>query len=240
MKKFLKNNIWIIGIIVFMIIFPIVILVPSKIGFIPRDIGIAILGYVGTILGGFLTLYGVWRTIEDNNKSKQKELELQYAPILSAEIVSIPKTTPHLSDEIILLFDDSCFKDKLIYSTDLIELCNVGRGEIQNYKIEIVDVETITIKSNKELNINTENSYILPLGSQEFVPINGKVYLYVAVPESKMELDSFYIRLGVTLRIEIEGAFSSNKESYQLALYLDYTKDERFNIDSFKLIRDKK
>ena len=83
MSKFIKvNRNLLIVILVVVIGLPIIILTPSPIGVIPRDIGIAIVGYCGSIIGGFLTLYGVWWTIDDSQKARSKELELQHMPIL--------------------------------------------------------------------------------------------------------------------------------------------------------------
>lgn len=74
MKDFFKENIKILTF--FLLIatcFPIIILYPSCIGVIPYEIGLTIIGYGGAILGGFLTLYGVWWTIDDQNRKRLNE-----------------------------------------------------------------------------------------------------------------------------------------------------------------------
>ena len=92
--NFVKENapvIIVVGLI--SIAFPILILCPSKYGIIPHDVGLQIVGYGGSILGGLLTLYGVWWTIrkqdeinrddgERHNKERFSDLTIQYMPIL--------------------------------------------------------------------------------------------------------------------------------------------------------------
>lgn len=86
------------------IIIPIIILTPSPIGIIEYETGLTLIGYCGSILGGFLTLYGVWWTIKDSDKkaleqkqnfiNQQKLLDaqrrydiaMQYRPILHCQV----------------------------------------------------------------------------------------------------------------------------------------------------------
>ena len=74
MAKFFKENKkMLLLFLAIAIIFPIMILFPSPVGIIPYEIGLTIVGYGGSILGGFLTLYGVWWTIEDNKKQREED-----------------------------------------------------------------------------------------------------------------------------------------------------------------------
>lgn len=83
MKKFLKDN-WklVIGFMLVSIGAPIIILTPSSFGIFSEEVGGILVSYCGAILGGFLTLYGVWWTIENNKKDKREEISVQYLPIL--------------------------------------------------------------------------------------------------------------------------------------------------------------
>lgn len=83
MTKFFKENKkMLLRFLAIAIIFPIIILLPSPIGIIPYETGLTLIGYGGSILGGFLTLYGVWWTIEDNNKQRIEDFVIQYKPLL--------------------------------------------------------------------------------------------------------------------------------------------------------------
>lgn len=87
MIKFFKEHKKIIQIslvfLIIAIIFPIVILYPTKYGFITHKDGLEIVGYGGSVLGGFFTLFGVWWTIADNKKQKMEEFSIQYRPYIS-------------------------------------------------------------------------------------------------------------------------------------------------------------
>ena len=75
--KFIKENKKLtIEILCMIIIIPTIFLWDSPLpGYIPKDIGFAIVGYIGSIIGGFLTIYGVWWTIKDQDKKllRQKQ-----------------------------------------------------------------------------------------------------------------------------------------------------------------------
>ena len=69
--KFFKEN-WriLVVIIVIVVLFPTIMLITTYYKIIPYDSAIAIIGYGGSILGGFLTLYGC--LVVDNQRTKQK------------------------------------------------------------------------------------------------------------------------------------------------------------------------
>ena len=59
-------------VIFFLIIIPILIYLPSPIGIIPQEEAGNVLGYIGALFGGFITFYGVKKTIDYEVKSKQE------------------------------------------------------------------------------------------------------------------------------------------------------------------------
>ncbi|MCH1939994.1 hypothetical protein [Holdemania massiliensis] len=64
-------------------------------GIIPINIGIAIVGYGGSIIGGFLAIYGVWWTIKKQEDERDIKMKLEYKPILTLEIENIiPNAVP--------------------------------------------------------------------------------------------------------------------------------------------------
>ncbi|HJA65383.1 MAG TPA: hypothetical protein H9955_03650 [Candidatus Mediterraneibacter cottocaccae] len=78
MNKFIRDNKKLLLSFLFIVIlFPMVILVQSPVGTIPTAIGETIISYGGAILGGFLTLYGVWWTIEVNKEKEREDKALQ-------------------------------------------------------------------------------------------------------------------------------------------------------------------
>lgn len=86
-KKFIKDtrNV-LIPTTLIAITFPIAVMMPSDYGVIPKEIGLQLIGYGGSILGGFLTLYGVWWTIINQNKDQFNTKVLEYEPMLDVEV----------------------------------------------------------------------------------------------------------------------------------------------------------
>lgn len=227
MKRFLIcNKCAVIMLVIFIIIFPIIVLLSLEYGFIPRDIGMAIVGYGGAIIGGFLTLYGVWWTINDNNEKRKKDLELQYCPVLMADIIENTEVKYRLCSEITILYNHGWFDDSnLEYLNSVIKLSNVGRGEISGISIKIEDCNVLSATPYELIkNIDLQNSYILCDGLFEFVPINGNFYLYVGVPNLRKEYRGAkekYVRIDMILNIFVSGVFTTDDQEYKLHFYID-------------------
>lgn len=132
--KFIKEN-WkmLIAILLIVILFPSIILIASNNKLLSYNTAIAIIGYGGSILGGFLTLYGVWWTIKEQNnnlikqqeqldKQRREDLAIQYRPIIIENVVS-------------------CSKEN-----NIICFTNVGRGELLNVKVYSTNKNIVEVK----------------------------------------------------------------------------------------------
>lgn len=131
--KFVKEN-WkmLIVILLIVILFPSIILIASNNKLLSYNTAIAIIGYGGSILGGFLTLYGVWWTIKEQNtnlikqqeqldKQKRENFAIQYRPILKISVNTINSTLNNYKQTI---------KINIIFSS-------IGRGEACNINSKI-------------------------------------------------------------------------------------------------------
>lgn len=126
---FLKANFKpLLIIFIISILLPIILLTLSSIGIFPKETSYQILSYCGSILGGFLTLYGVWWTIKDQNNKRREELAVQYRPILTF----CESNVSFLSSLILLK----------------LKLKNNGRGECSDVKISISSNDCIAILKN--------------------------------------------------------------------------------------------
>jgi len=64
-------------------------------------------------------------------------------------------------------------------------------------------------------------------GALNFIPVNGKAHLYIGLPKPNKAVieqitEEAYVRLDVTLGVEINGVFSSKMEKYQIGFCVDY------------------
>ena len=249
MKDFIKSNWKMLLILVGIIVcFPIIILTPSPWGFIPREIGLTIVEYGGAILGGFLTLYGVWWTLDDSNKAKKKELELQYCPILLTETKPRQEKDRHLCTKMRIEFQHDGFNDqKLSWADQIISLKNVGRGEIQqitisNIQYNLIGTNNDTLTQELQKNgLSVECDNIL-----SFVPIGGSIDLIVGLSPIKLKYweslyKYFYSMLTVSLDLSVQGVFTSNDHKYRLSFGIattcnkDTRKHELYDISLVRL-----
>lgn len=128
-----KHKICIILVIILIMSLPFIILTPTECGFLEKTDAQTIVSYAGAIIGGVLTLIGVWWTIKYQSESlKDQEIKLnnqrvenlaiQYRPIMNIDY------TENWKNETIL-------KDKNNINLHFI-IKNIGRGEAINYLIQ--------------------------------------------------------------------------------------------------------
>ena len=203
--KFFKEN-WriLVVIIVIVVLFPTIMLITTYYKIIPYDSAIAIIGYGGSILGGFLTLYGVWWTIKEQNKNlikQQKLLEvqrkenmaIQFRPILKVSVETIDSTLNNYDHTIRII---------LVFS-------NIGRGEACNIN------STITSPYGFEKSI-IKNIRFIPAGEKT------KVFLDILL----IDINKNY--KGTKYRISTNFNDSYNIHQYELIskIYITYDGEE--------------
>lgn len=188
-----------------------------------------IITYAGSIIGGGITLAGVYITIAANNRQRREDLSLQYMPVLTERIVPYAEKTT-LCSEITYLFGHPLFDDNdTEFCSQQIELENVGRGEIVNCSIDMMESRLFTA-SEADLYAIKNDAYILGDGFFQFIPINGKIVLYVAYPKAREWVYEKEANLSIetTIEIVIRGIIGEREYRYQLHYFLDlnYEKDE--------------
>lgn len=188
-----------------------------------------IITYAGSIIGGGITLAGVYITIAANNRQRREELSLQYMPVLTERIVPCVERTT-LCSEITYLFGHPFFDDSdIVFGGQQIELENVGRGEIVNCNIAMSEVRLFTASEDELYSIKND-AYILGDGFFQFIPINGKIVLYVAYPKAKEWVYEREASLSIetTIEIVIKGIIGEREYRYRLHYFLDlnYEEDE--------------
>lgn len=147
-KFFIKENKnLVIGFSIVIIAIPVIFLVSSPIGIIPKDIGLQLVGYAGSIIGGFFTLYGVWWTIINQNKKQKEELAIQFKPLIEIKSNYVPdesfencKSNTHNDDSELTVQPKKNFKIISPPKKKEKEICiylllmNEGRGEALKIK----------------------------------------------------------------------------------------------------------
>lgn len=158
--------------IIIYIVIPIIPFIQSPIGIFSKEDATLFLSYYGTIIsgitGGALTLGGVWWTINDQKEQREKDLTIQYKPIINIE--HNPLYESPLLDE-----DNNFFSFP-------VKIINHGRGEALNISIKYNYGETIKFKINE--NFLTVNNFftceiIFPIRVFELYPITFSDNTYV-------------------------------------------------------------
>lgn len=158
--------------IIIYIVIPIIPFIQSPTGIFSKEDATLFLSYYGTIIsgitGGALTLGGVWWTINDQKEQREKDLTIQYKPIINIE--HNPLYESPLLDE-----DNNFFSFP-------VKIINHGRGEALNISIKCNYGETIKFKIDE--NFLTVNNFftceiIFPTRVFELYPITFSDNTYV-------------------------------------------------------------
>ena len=158
--------------IIIYIVIPIIPFIQSPTGIFSKEDATLFLSYYGTIIsgitGGALTLGGVWWTINDQKEQREKDLTIQYKPIINIEYNSLYES--RLLDE-----DNNFFSFP-------VKIINHGRGEALNISIKYNYGETIKFKIDE--NFLTVNNFftceiIFPTRVFELYPITFSDNTYV-------------------------------------------------------------
>ena len=195
--------------IIIYIVIPIIPFIQSPTGIFSKEDATLFLSYYGTIIsgitGGALTLGGVWWTINDQKEQREKDLTIQYKPIINIE--HNPLYESPLLDE-----DNNFFSFP-------VKIINHGRGEALNISIKYNYGETIKFKIDE--NFLTVNNFftceiIFPTRVFELYPITFSDNTYVERLKIKHSIfieyfDIFYNKYIDTFSIYLE--ISNNYET---------------------------
>lgn len=175
--KFIKENKQLVVFILFFsVLFPIFFLWDSPLpGFIPQEIGIAVVGYGGSIIGGFLTIYGGWWTIKDQDKKlllqkqeneddRLEQLSLEYKPILSAtepQYIRGDEIENGFCDFVVTLYNNQHELHSECNKSCSLLIANIGRGEaiLKNIFIDFPKNEN-TVYSNLDSSVFASSQII--------------------------------------------------------------------------------
>lgn len=153
---------------------------------------------IASIVGGGLTLIGVWWTINDQNNKRKEDIALMYRPIL---LFSDSETTTAKG----FIY----YENGLLYDNFYFTLKNLGRGEATNIKIDIkCDNANIHLDYNKTINMlcaNERIKYTISIDTQYlnkfsmYRKIADNIYLKVKVNYQDFNNSNMEFNTNITL-----------------------------------------
>lgn len=193
-----------------------------------REFTFSALGFLGSIIGGALTLVGVALTIGHSIRTRKEDLAIQYKPLLSARVLKTgKKSSDALAFEVNTLFNHSGYSDtNLSYNAPIIAIENSGRGEISSLRVKKTQCMFISAPEGLSHGEYSLNSSCL-FGDKSITLTPGKtIDLIVGVPTA-IHSENPHWREGYSARIEYEIDFSivspfrQEPYYYKMRFYLD-------------------
>mgnify|MGYP002854842202 CR=1 FL=1 len=224
MNKIKKLNIIIIGITII-----IIFMIPVILSYSIKDItiwGIVVI-YLGAIIGGILTLTGVYWTIKTSNKERQKDLELLYKPSLKC-FTTTDKVEPN--KEIMVACNSDSYDDsRLIYGNMKLAISNIGRGEMLNVSITNIEISSVAnILPNIEGHLLNEEEI-------EELGVEDTIYITIGTPKNKVNKDISTV-YNVSFLLEYNGILKNSKFKSKISFCVTTNNKNRNEIYNIKVI----
>lgn len=154
-----------------------VISTPSPLGFIEPQHQEAWLGFFGSIIGGALTIFGVWWTLERQEEQRREDMILHYLPILT------------ISDRKIDITDFGEFGEHLDIS---LKIDNNGSGIAKEISIQLQELEyNPRFKDKNECLLCETGTY-----STSFIPPKSNCTIHLSVYKT-LQKDPLYETRGI-------------------------------------------
>ena len=203
-----------------------------------QDASATVLGYVGAVLGGLLTLAGVRWTIGYEKGVRKEDMRLQYRPLLAPKVVESRSRTDMLAVELVTLFNHPAFNDvNPCYEGPCISLHNVGRGEIMSLRLEMKSCECVYAGPNVSLN---PEALLMFEDISRVIPVGDSIDIVVAMPSLVDESlsrgsNGVWGRFRYIIDISMKGSFAGESECYRLEFYVEERFDARNHQREIKL-----
>ena len=190
----------------------------------------SILNFYATVIGGLLTLVGVWMTIKHENEIKKEEDLIKYKPILEVCGMNESQTCALREVKLGMPFYSSnndekkeekhekFYRDLEDNTTYRILIQNKGRGETFGAVLNRFEFkETNWDKDNTLLcSAVSENQYIGEILKDGYLGIDVKLPNYMFMPEKQEGLLWYELRTNII--ISYSDMFNKNKYQYELYL----------------------
>ncbi len=194
------------------------------------------LGYMGSIIGGCLTLIGVCWTIHFESQQLQKERELdirtKYFPSLSVDVEENNSSINDMCSSIDLIIDDNNFIKQYTNCNYLIKIKNASQYDlhIDNWVVKSYNIKSL----NQDLSFDESNinCSILNNGDKKFIASGEFIYLKIRFSSLKKgtkftktnnRLSIITINFDVT--ILVRGVIADNPHEYYLNFDVDIKYD---------------
>lgn len=184
-----------------------------------KDVYKDMISFFGSLLGGYITLWGVLLTLEYQNNQNRREEELKYKPILDVEEVNVDDrllptckyreftiTYPNYDIGEGILLDGQTVETNLLFK-------NSGRGETHKTIIEDIRVKNVSWD---------ENAHLCP-------DYSGPLYIGEITSGSH-----FKIKINLPTRLFMP-ILSDGSESYSMAITVNITYSDMFDRMKYRL-----
>lgn len=208
------------------------------------DIRSSLISYYGGLLGGLLSLAGVYITIKSASKARKADLEIEYRPLLSVGAVQPKDASNHLGLEFFVLFDNPGFDNNdLVWLDERLQIENLGRGEVAEFEVGQVGCSLVCCPEGCNLKDGELSVYKLLDDIPRMIAVGRSTEIHLGIPRPVDEnaIDGFNFRLRYEVEMFARGSFSDESDRYSLSFCIGASccqKKLEARIDSIALCRD--
>lgn len=208
------------------------------------DIRSSLISYYGGLLGGLLSLAGVYITIKSASKTRKNDLKIEYRPLLSVDVVQPKDASKHLGFELFVLFDNPGFDNNdLAWLDERLQIVNLGRGEVAEFEVGQVSCSLAFCPEGCSLKDGELGVYKILDDIPRMIAVGRSTEMHLGIPRPVDEnaIEGFNFRLCYEVEMFARGSFSDNSDRYSLSFCVgaSYCQEKlEARIDSIALCRD--
>lgn len=175
-----------------------------------------LINYVGAIYSGLMTIIGVGATIIYEKNERNKDIELQYRPLIKIDEREAQGLPTNGEIDISTDFEKYEMIDKSLSKNLIIK--NIGRGEMLDINLYDIKVRDILASPNSEQKYDV---FFCFGDKYDELGINDQLSFFIMLPTRKEKIGNYSELFEISFKISFYGCLHKTKYEYLISFCID-------------------
>lgn len=175
-----------------------------------------LINYVGAIYSGLMTIIGVGATIIYEKNERNKDIELQYRPLIKIDEREAQGLPTNGEIDISTDFEKYEMIDKSLSKNLIIK--NIGRGEMLDINLYDIKVRDILASPNSEQKYDV---FFCFGDKYDELGINDQLSFFIMLPTRKEKIGNYSELFDVSFKISFYGCLHKTKYEYLISFCIE-------------------
>ena len=175
-----------------------------------------LINYVGAIYSGLMTIIGVGATIIYEKNERNKDIELQYRPLIKIDEREAQGLPTNGEIDITTDFEKYKMIDKTLSKNLIIK--NIGRGEMLDINLYDIKVRDILASTNSEQKYDV---FFCFGDKYDELGINDQLSFFIMLPTRKEKIGNYSELFEISFKISFYGCLHKTKYEYLISFCIE-------------------